>query len=493
MGSFFSSRCSGIEFEREACRSRRNGSTTRKNNPVPMTKPNPIPKTISPTLTILGVLLSTERIVAVNCIRSPAFRSNRDGSWQQSSPALSRQWRRWLGVVGLVCALTQSTGVQSAGVQSTGAQSTGTQSAGAQSIKASERNLEASIQGLENKIWAQAQDLPGAAAVLVINGKVRPLMLHGFQAMNDIQPVSAQTVFQLASLSKSFAATAIALAVDDGQLDWGTPISALLPELKWSDARRCKKLKLFHLANQSSGLMPHAYTNLVEDVASYESILSRLHQVPFICDPGACYSYQNVVFSLLGEALTQATGLSYANYVQQRIFEPLNMQTASVGVAGLADDRWASAHVSHDERWVVVPHSQRYYKVAAAAGVNASILDLQQWLLAHLGLVDGLPVLPLATLQSRYIVNDRSDNHYPNDDRITKVGYGLGWRVFSFSGLDGFTHHGGYLRGMRSEMIFHRASSSGLVFLTNSEPAKLNRLSLAFAEWLVAQSGPSKR
>lgn len=452
-------------------------------------------------MTILDVLLSTEKIVAVNCILSPAFRLIRDGSRRQSLPALSRQWRRWLGVLGLVCALTQSAGVQSAGVQSTEAQSTGTQSTEAQStgaqstgaqsavdqsIRASELILEASIQDLEDKIWAQAQDLPGAAAVLVINGKVRPLMLHGFQAMNDIQPVSAQTVFQLASLSKSFAATAIALAVDDGQLDWGTPVSALLPELKWSDTRRGKKLKLFHLANQSSGLMPHAYTNLVEDVTSYEGILSRLHQVPFICDPGACYSYQNVAFSLLGEALTQATGLPYANYVQQRIFEPLNMQTASVGVPGLADDRWASAHVSHDERWVVVPHSQRYYKVAPAAGVNASILDMQQWLMVHLGLIEGFPLAPLKNLQSRYIANARSDSHYPNDDRISKVGYGLGWRVFTFSGLDGFTHHGGYLRGMRSEMIFHQTSESGLVFLTNSEPAALNRLSLAFAEWLVA-------
>ena len=79
-----------------------------------------------------------------------------------------------------------------------------------------------------------------------------------------------------------------------------------------------------------------------------------------------------------------------------------------------------------------------------------------------------------------------ADNHYPNDDRISKAGYGLGWRVFAFSGVDGFAHHGGYVRGMRSEMIFHRGAKSGLVFLTNSEPAALNRLSLAFAEWLAA-------
>ena len=349
-----------------------------------------------------------------------------------------------------------------------------------------EPSLEVSIQGFEAKIRAQAEDLPGAAAVLIIDGNVRPLMLFGFQSMADIRPITKSTIFQLASLSKSFAATAIALAVNDGRLQWGAPLASLLPELNWSDARRGKKLKLFHLANQSSGLMPHAYTNLVEDVVSYNNMLNRLQQVSFVCDPGACYSYQNVAFSLLGDVLTQATGIPYAQFVEQRLFAPLNMQAASVGRATDRIDQLASAHVLRDDRWAVVPRNQRYYKVAPAAGVNASIADMQQWLLAHLGLIDGVPHAPIAELQSRYIANEPADNHYPNDDRISKAGYGLGWRVFAFSGVDGFTHHGGYVRGMRSEMIFHRGSKSGLVFLTNSEPAALNRLSLAFAEWLVA-------
>lgn len=450
-----------------------------------MINPNPTPKTISPTVTILGVLLSTRKIVAVNRSRSLALTKNRAGGQQSSSWGVRGHWRKSMRLLGLVCALTQSALTQSAP-----AQSAPTQSASTQSVRASEETLEASIQVLEALIWEQAEPLPGAAAVLVIKGKVRPLMLHGFQAMDDIRPVSEQTVFQLASLSKSFAATAIALAVDEGQLHWGASITTLLPELNWSDAQRAKKLKLFHLANQSSGLMPHAYTNLVEDVVSYKNILSRLQQVPFICDPGDCYSYQNVAFSLLGDALTKATGMSYARFAQQRLFAPLNMKTASVGTSARLDEQLASAHVLHQTRWVVIPRNQRYYKVAPAAGVNASIADMQQWLLAHLGLIEGLPLAPLKNLQSRYIANERSDNHYPNDDRISKVGYGLGWRVFAFSGLDGFTHHGGYLRGMRSEMIFHRASESGLVFLTNSEPAALNRLSLAFAEWLVAEFGP---
>jgi beta-lactamase class C len=73
------------------------------------------------------------------------------------------------------------------------------------------------------------------------------------------------------------------------------------------------------------------------------------------------------------------------------------------------------------------------------------------------------------------------------------VGYGLGWRTFSFGGIEGFFHHGGYVQGMRSEMIFHPDSASGLVFLTNSEPARLNRLSLRFAEWWTENGHLSDR
>ena len=466
---------------RDACRSRRSGRMTKKNKPVPMIKPNPTPKTISPTLTILAWLLSLKPIVAVNRCRSPALvKQYAKASPQGSRVALNQRQFGWIKL-GLLLALTQSAFVQSAGAESDPAQGVR-----AESARALEPSLEVSIQGFEASIRAQAQDLPGAAAVLVINGNVRPLMLFGFQSMTDIRPITEETVFQLASLSKSFTATAIALAVNDGHLQWGEPLVTRLPELNWSDARRAQKLKLFHLANQSSGLMPHAYTNLVEDVVSYNNILNRLQQVPFVCDPGACYSYQNVVFSLLGDVLMQATGMSYAQFLEQRLFAPLNMQAASVGRATSRTDQLASAHVLRDDRWVVVPRNQRYYKVAPAAGVNASIADMRQWLLAHLGLIEGVPRAPLAQLQSRYIANEAADNHYPNDDRISKAGYGLGWRVFAFSGVDGFAHHGGYVRGMRSEMIFHRGAKSGLVFLTNSEPAALNRLSLAFAEWLAA-------
>ncbi len=341
---------------------------------------------------------------------------------------------------------------------------------------------------LQSEIERRAAVLPGAAAVWVVDGKVQPIFVHGFQSMDDIRPVTEDTIFQLASLSKSFAAAAVSVAVAQGQLRWGMPIRDVLPTISWSDSELAAKLRVYHLANQSTGLLPHAFTNLVEDRVRYPRMIARMNQVPFICPPGSCYSYQNVAFSLIGDVIRARTGLDYSDFVQQHLFLRLKMPTASLGAAALKDERMASAHVFSDDRWRSTRHTQRYYKVLPAAGVNASILDMRVWLLAHLGLIDGFTEAQLDALQNRYIVSDRGGGHYPEDARIQQVGYGLGWRTFSFSGLAGFAHHGGYLRGMRSEMVVHRQLQSGMVFLTNSEPAKLNEISLFFAGWLAARA-----
>ena len=350
------------------------------------------------------------------------------------------------------------------------------------------------IQAFENEVAAVASDLPGAAAVLVIAGEPRPLMLHGFQSLEDITPVGPKTTFQLASLSKSMAAAALALAVEDNQITWGTPVNELLPDVIWGNRERAKKMRLLHLVSQSSGLWPHAYTNLIEERMTYPAIKSRLNKVGFICDPGSCYSYQNVAFSLIGDMLEKSTGEPFTQYVQARLFAPLGMRQATVGADALSADTMARAHVgSRALGWRPIGHSVRYYKVAPAAGVNASISDMRQWLLAQLGLIEGLSEAVRERLHNRYVIASREASHYPEDRRILSVGYGLGWRTFSFGGIEGFFHHGGYVQGMRSEMIFHPDSASGLVFLTNSEPARLNRLSLRFAEWWTENGHLSDR
>ena len=337
----------------------------------------------------------------------------------------------------------------------------------------------------EEVIRPIVDEAPGGALVVVRGGQVVLEKTYGVRSVDDSKPITSETRFRLASVSKTFASAAAAVLVNEHpQVDWHSPLKPTLSHLRFKRQDYGDSLSLFHIMSQSTGLMPHAYTNLIEDNMPYERILRRLDKVDFVCRPGDCYVYQNVVFSLVGDLIKAQTRLDYATFVETKLFEPLNMQDASVGLEGfIADDNHARPHVWDGRRWVEVRTKPHYYRVAPAAGVNASIRDMAQWLLAQLGhQPEVLPPGMLDTLQTGAIKTTRQQAHYRYRRLLGDVYYGLGWRIFEYADQPGYVHHGGYVRGMRAEMVFNRNLQTGMVFLTNSEPGNLNEVVFEFVD-----------
>ena len=327
-------------------------------------------------------------------------------------------------------------------------------------------------------------DVPGAALVVVVGGKVRLRKTYGVVSVGESVPVTDQSLFRIASISKGFASAAAALLVRDTEMTWQTPLKTELADLRFKSSEYGEQINLWHIMSQTTGLMPHAYTNLIEEKMSYRRILERLHRVDFVCPPGRCYGYQNVVFSLVGELIQARTSLDYAEFVDHRLFQPLAMNRASIGHdAYVEDENHARPHIWNGVRWRVVRSKSDYYKVPPAAGVNASISDMCEWLLAQLGQKPQVlsPEI-LDEMHQGVIRTSRQQAHYPYRRELGEIYYGLGWRVFDYGGQAGFVHHGGYVRGMMSTMVFHPPTKTGVVFLTNSEPKGVNRLVLDFAD-----------
>ena len=324
---------------------------------------------------------------------------------------------------------------------------------------------------------------PGGALVMVENGEVVLLQVYGVRNQKGTEPVTTETLFRIASLSKTFASAAASILIKDSNLTWHTPLKPNLTHVNFKEPGYGREINLQHLMSQSSGLMPHAYTNLIEENMSYQRIVDRLDRVDFVCPPGKCYGYQNVVFSLVADLVEAETASGYAEYVDENLFKPLAMNRASFGHKAFVDDpNHANPHVWTGTRWQPVKPTSHYYKVAPAAGVNASIADMRQWLLAQLG--NKPEVLPTAMLNEMHqgiIKTSRHQAHYPYRKELGDVYYGLGWRVFNYGGEEGFVHHGGYVQGMCSTMVFHRKTGTGMVFLTNAEPRGINDLVLDFA------------
>ena len=324
---------------------------------------------------------------------------------------------------------------------------------------------------------------PGGALVIVESGRVVLQKVYGVRTEGAAELVTDETLFRIASLSKTFASAAASILVEESPLTWQMPLKPSLGHVKFKKPGYGGQISLKHLMSQSTGLMPHAYTNLIEGNMSYRRIVDRLDRVDFVCAPGGCYGYQNVVFSLIADLVASETEFDYPEFVDAHLFKPLAMTRASFGHEPFVNDsNHARPHVWTGSRWHPVKPTSHYYKVAPAAGVNASISDMREWLLAQLGKnPEVLPVEMLDRMHGRVIRTSRREAHYPYRAALGNVYYGLGWRVFDYGAAKGFVQHGGYLKGMRSTMVFHRQSGTGMVMLMNSGALGMNSLVLDFA------------
>jgi beta-lactamase class C len=329
-----------------------------------------------------------------------------------------------------------------------------------------------------------ASAVPGAALIIVANGKVQLVKAYGVREVGSREAVAPDTVFRLASVSKTFASSAIALLVKDGVVGWDTPIQPRLDYIKFKNPTYGRQITLKHLLSHTTGLIAHAYTNLLDDNVPYNQILKRLQDVDFACAPGTCYGYQNLVFSLTADIVKSYTGNSYEDYVASNIFAPLHMNNASYGLQSfVSSPNHAVPHVKRKNKWVPAEVTQGYYDVAPAAGVNASILDMGQWILAQLGhMPEVFPESTLAALHTRVVKTTPSQAHYGQKESIGNVHYGLGWRIFDYGNYKDVVHHSGWVKGFRSEIVLNRDSQIGMAFLTNAEPKKANEVVFKFLE-----------
>ena len=315
--------------------------------------------------------------------------------------------------------------------------------------------------------------IPGLAVAIVQNGRVLSARGYGVTDARNGEPVDAHTVFRLASLSKSFAGTVTGMLVNDGVLRWDSRLTDYVPDFRLSMPNAAQQVTVADLLSHRVGLTHNAYDRDLEGNADFHTLTVKMANAPMTCAPGQCYAYQNVAFSLVGDVVFAATGQFYSEEVVRRIFKPLGMHDASYGLEGIeASARWAKPHVRGGGGWVPLRPKPTYYRVAPAAGVNASISDMAQYLIAQTGhRPDVLPAPLLATLHSSLIETPGELRGASwRRTRLSSAGYALGWRVFDYAGHD-LIFHGGAVQGYRGAMALLPDRDLGIAILWNSESA----------------------
>ena len=317
---------------------------------------------------------------------------------------------------------------------------------------------------------AERNAVAGLATAVVIDNKVVFERTVGYADAASGEAVTPDTVFRLASLSKAFATAITGLLVDDGKLSWDTKLVDVLPYFKLKDMQSASEATVSDILGQRLGLPPNTYDNMLEGDIPYEELVRKLDEVDLVCGVGQCYGYQNVAFGMIGDVVLARTGDFFYRLVDKRIFYPLGMTTASYGRAALESSQsWARPHSASSHGWVPFEPSETYYRVAPAAGVNASLHDMEKWLIAQMGgRPDVLPTSLLDVLHAPGITTPSELHATPwRRARLTDAHYALGWRVYEYGG-ETLIFHAGAVAGYRTMIGFFPKYHVGVVTLWNS-------------------------
>jgi beta-lactamase class C len=334
-------------------------------------------------------------------------------------------------------------------------------------------------------------DFVGLAVAVVRGGDTQFIKTWGVVEAGAGDAVTPGTVFRIGSLSKGFASTLAGMAMLEGKLKPDDPIAPFHPALALAGGAE-EKLTVAHILSHRTGLPPNAYDNLLEAGYGVDDILARYKSVKLVCPVGTCYAYQNVAFNLIGGALSSVYGVSYQDLLEQRLFAPLGMTAASADLAGLSESGdFARPHVRDRivkgaeiyGPWRTVAVKDPYYRVPAAGGVNASILDMAAWLKAQMGRAPGTVSQETLDLihAPRVVTPAENARMRPVSPRFRGAEYALGWRVYAYEGHH-LIAHSGTVEGYGAQIAWLPDEDAGIVILANARTKRLWRILPTFLD-----------
>lgn len=313
--------------------------------------------------------------------------------------------------------------------------------------------------------------VPGMSVAVVSRDRVVHLKGYGVRRAGAAEPVDADTVFALASLSKPVATTVIAGLVSDGVVSWDDKMAKHAPGFALSDPWVTREITLRDLLCHRSGLPDHG-GDLLEDIGYGRD--EALHRLRYVKPAGAfraSYAYTNFGFTAAAIAAAKAAGKSWEEVSSERLYHRLGMTSTSSRYADLAARaNRAFGHVRRNGAWVVgvqrEPDAQ-----SPAGGVSSSARDMAAWLRLQIGRgsFGGEEIVKAAAIDETHRPQIVSA---PADPTTSAPGfYGLGWNVsYNAHPLVHLGHSGAFALGAATCVNILPAQQLGIIALTNASP-----------------------
>lgn len=320
-------------------------------------------------------------------------------------------------------------------------------------------------------------DVPGMSVAIVKDGKVILARGFGVRKLGESAPVDGKTLFQIASNSKAFTATALAMLVDEGKLAWDDPVTRHLPDFQMYDPYVTREMTVRDLLIHRSGLGLGAGDLMWWPDTSFTSddIIARLRFVKPATSFRDKYAYDNLLYIVAGKIIAQKSGKSWGETVRERILTPLGMTATTTTVAANAGNpNVATAHSKIDGKAAPVK-TMAVANADGAVGVNSNAEDMARWMMVQLegGAIDKDHRL-FSAKQSAEMWTAQTPidiKEPPAALAATKpnfFGYGLGIQLRDYKGRKIATHSGA-LQGFFSRVTMVPEAKLGIAILTNAE------------------------
>lgn len=318
--------------------------------------------------------------------------------------------------------------------------------------------------------------VPGLSLAVVHKDKI--IMAEGF-GLRDVEknlPVTAQTRFVLGSTTKAFTTLALGMLVDEGKMSWDEPVRNLLPGFSLMDEWATLRCSVRDMITHRTGLPRH---DLVWNGSDFgpEEIVNALRFLEPSRDFRSAFQYNNLMYIAAGVIVSRVAGISWENFLRERVFTPLRMKNSGCTLAEyLNSAEFSYAYTKSGEKLEIIPFPPPEKKIMsggrASGSVHSTAEDMTQWLRLHLnlGTVDGQRLISPERLKEMHTPQIVRPANPQEEPEIEHTSYGLGWMVDSYRGHYRVNHTGSTMGFSSLVVVFPRENLAAAVLTNMNSP-----------------------
>lgn len=317
-------------------------------------------------------------------------------------------------------------------------------------------------------------DVPGISVGVIKDGKLIHAKGYGVTSLRTGQKVNENTLFGIASNSKAFTSAALGMLIDEGKLKWDDKVTDYVPEFKMYDPYVTDAFTIRDLLTHRSGLGLGAGDLMMfpdSNLFTKKDIIHNLRYLKPVSSFRTKYDYDNNLYIVAGEVIARVSGISWEDFIEQRIMKPLGMTVSRASISRLPN-----------RNNVVMPHAPVNGKVTtididwdedanAAGGIVSNITELSKWLIMQMDngkYGDGKKMFSEEVHHDFWSPQTIINVGGPGPYNTHFASYGLGWFLSDVKGYKQVSHTGG-LAGVVTQVTLIPELKLGIVVLTNQQ------------------------